>query len=61
MKVGPDELTTEEEWCSEYQFFVQKSEGAALAFFRHLNTHGKPRWGAGLLSGDAQTTRVSGN
>ena len=45
MKVGPEEITTEEEWCSEqlYQLLVQKTEGPALAIVRNLNTHGKAR------------------
>ena len=45
MKIGPDEITTEEEWCSEqlYAVLVQKTEGAALVMVRNQNTHGKAR------------------
>ena len=45
MKAGPEELTTEEDWCSEqlYQLLVQKCEGPALAIVRNQNTHGKAR------------------
>ena len=41
MRVGPEELTTEEEWCSAQlcQLLVQKTEGPALAIVRNLNTH----------------------
>ncbi len=44
MKVGPEELTTEE-WCSEqpYHLLVQKTEGPALAIVRNLNTHDTAR------------------
>ena len=45
MVVGPAELTTEEEWCSEqlYQLLVQKCEGPALDIIRKQNTKGKAR------------------
>lgn len=45
MKAGSEELTTDEEWCSEqlYMMLVQKCEGPALAIVRDLNTHGKAR------------------
>ena len=45
MKAGPDELTTDEEWCSEhlYQLLVQKCEGPALDIVRNPNTLGKAR------------------
>ena len=40
MKIGSDEITTEEEWCSEplYQLLVQKTEGAALSMVRNLSS-----------------------
>ena len=40
---GPEELTTDGEWCSEqlYMLPVQKCDGPALAIVRNLNTHGK--------------------
>jgi hypothetical protein len=45
MKAGPQELTQEEEWCSEqlYQLLVQKCKGGALAIVRNLNTRGRAR------------------
>ena len=45
MRAGFQELTTEEEWCSEqlYQLLVQKGEGKALAIVRNQSTHGKAR------------------
>ena len=45
MRAGSEELTTDEEWCSEqlYQLLVQKCEGPALAIVRNQNTHGKAR------------------
>lgn len=45
MRAGSEELTTDEEWCSEqlYQLLAQKCEGPALAIVRNLNTHGKAR------------------
>ena len=51
MKVGPEELTTEEEWCSEqlYQLLVQKCEG------RNLITHGKARGLSAWYPDDARS------
>ena len=45
VKIGTDEHTTEEQWCSEqlYARLDQKTEGAALAMVRNQNTHGKSR------------------
>ena len=45
MNIGSEEITTDEEWCSEqlYQMLVQKTEVPALAIIRNLNTHGKAR------------------
>ena len=45
MVVGPAELTTEEEWCSEqlYQLLVQKCEGSALDIIRNQDTKVKAR------------------
>ena len=45
VKIGPDEFTTAEEWCSLQlcAFLVQKTEGSALAMVRNHHTHGKYR------------------
>ena len=45
MQAGSQELTQEEEWCSEqlYQLLVKKREGGALAIVRNLNTRGRAR------------------
>ena len=45
MNIGSEEITTDEEWCSEqlYLMLVQKAEGPALAIIRNLNTHVKAR------------------
>ena len=45
MKIGLEEATEEEEWCSEqlYALLVQKMEGAALAMIRNQGTHGRVR------------------
>ena len=60
MVVGPEEITTEEEWCSEqlYQLMVQKCEGPALDIIRNQNTNGKARgliaWYRTLREADGQ-------
>ena len=45
IKIGSEEITTDEEWCSEqlYQLLFQKTEGAYLAMVRNLTTQGKAR------------------
>ena len=45
MNIGPEEITTDEEWRSEqlYLMLVQKTEVPALAIIRNLNTHGEAR------------------
>ena len=44
MNIVSDEITTDEELCSEqlYQMLVHKSEISALAIIRNLNMHSKP-------------------
>ena len=45
MKIGLEEATDEEEWCSEqlYALLAQKMERAALAILRNQGTHGGVR------------------